>query len=300
MRIAALDLGSNTSLLLIAEVEGRRITRVLLDETRITKLGQGVHANRRFHPEALQRMRECLTDYSGQIKAVECDKVVAVATSAARDVANGHELVDMAAGLGIPVHIISGEREAQLTFEGALSDHPSAEGRAVVDVGGGSTEVIMQKNGVIEGRSIDVGSVRLTEMFIKSQPVNRDTMTKIAQYVQNEFAKAKVNGAEVTELIAVAGTPTTLAALDQERAFDEGLVNGYHMEVDRIQKWIGKLAALSVEEREKLPGMQPKRSDVIVTGALILAGAMRALNQHKITVSTRGVRYGVAQAWQEF
>jgi len=300
MRVAALDLGSNTSLLLVAEVDNGQIGQVLHDETRITKMGQGVHANRRFHPDALKRMQECLRDYAATIKKFECGKVIAVATSAARDVANGNELIDMGRELGIPIHIISGEREAHLTFQGALSDRTGTDGCAVVDVGGGSTEVIFQGPDGFKGTSINVGSVRLTEIFVQRQPVDRDTMTKISQHVQNEFSKAKLSGDLITELVAVAGTPTTLAALDLQQAFDEKLVNGYKLDIDRIQKWVGKLAALTIEERERLPGMQAKRSDVIVTGALILAGAIRSLGKSQITVSTRGVRYGVAQAWQEF
>lgn len=300
MRVAALDLGSNTSLLLIAEVNESQITKVVIDETRITKLGQGVHASRRFHPDALARMRECLVDYSQKIKAQGCEKVIAVATSAARDVTNGNELVDMGRELGIPVHIIEGAREAALTFRGALSDRTSVEGCAVVDVGGGSTEIIFQGADGLKGQSIDVGSVRLTEMYIKAHPIDRTAMTKISQYVQTEFAKVKLSGTIITDLVAVAGTPTTLAALEQQRDFEENLINGYKLSVDRIQNWIGRLAKMTIEEREKLPGMQPKRSDVIVTGALILAGAVRALGQSEITVSTRGVRYGVALAWQDF
>ncbi len=300
MRVASLDLGSNTSLLLIADMEGSRVTKVVLDETTITKMGQGVHASRSFHPDALIRMRECLADYSLKIKSNHCDKVIAVATSAARDVANGSELIEMGRELGIPIHIIEGSREAELTFNGALSDRASGQGCAVVDVGGGSTEVIFQGPEGLKGQSLDVGSVRLTEMYIKAQPIDRTAMTKISQYVQTEFAKVKLHGTVITELVAVAGTPTTLAALDQQKDFNEDLVNGYKLTVDRIQNWIGKLAKMTIDERQKLPGMQPKRADVIVTGALILAGAVRALGKSEITVSTRGVRYGVAQAWQEF
>src|SRR5262249_6939279 len=151
MRVAALDLGSNTSLLLIAQMEGARLVRVLHDETTITKMGQGVHANRRFHPEALARLDACFASYAKTIRELKCDKVVAVATSAARDVSNGHELLDLGKKHGIPIHIISGDKEAQLTFKGALCDRESTIGIAVVDVGGGSTEIICEQNGVPKG-----------------------------------------------------------------------------------------------------------------------------------------------------
>ncbi len=300
MRVAALDLGSNTTLLLIAEVEGGAIQSVVHDETRITKLGQGVHASRKFHPDALSRMRECLADYGQKIKAHQCEKVIAVATSAARDVSNGHELIEMAQGFGIPVHIIAGQREAELTFRGALSDRSSTEGAAVVDVGGGSTEIIFANDGRARGQSIDVGSVRLSEMFISTHPIRSEEINKVSAYVAEQFAKVELSASAVKEIVAVAGTPTTLACLEQKKDFAVDRVNGYNLSLGQIEEWIRRLAAMTVEEREKLPGMEPKRSDVIVVGSLILAGAVRALKQRQVTVSTRGVRYGVALAWSEF
>lgn len=300
MRIAALDLGSNTSLLLIAEVEGGFVQRVLLDETTITKLGQGVHANRRFHPEALERMRECLGRYSQLIRQHACDKTVAVATSAARDVSNGQELVKMAESLAIPLHIIAGDREAELTYHGALSDRKEKEGLAVVDVGGGSTEIIRSRGKEIFGQSVDVGSVRLTEMFVRTHPIAKDDLMATEEYVRQQFATLRPHAEGVREVVAVAGTPTTLAALEQKIPFEESRINGYPLSLSQIEAWTSRLAAMTVEERERLPGMQPKRSDVIVAGSQILAAALRALRQDRLTVSTRGVRYGVALAWQEF
>jgi exopolyphosphatase/guanosine-5'-triphosphate,3'-diphosphate pyrophosphatase len=299
MRVAALDLGSNTSLLMIAEMDGRRIERVLHDETTITKLGQGVHAHRRFHPEALQRMQDCLSRYASTIAQHRCEKVIAVATSAARDVSNGQELLSLGARLQIPIHIIDGQREAQLTFEGALSDRGNTRGISVIDVGGGSTEIIASRDGQPRGTSVDVGSVRLTELFVKRQPIPSEQLQEIRAYASVAFQKAPLPEAE-QEVVAVAGTPTTLAALDQRREFDENFVHGYRLKLSTIDEWIERLAKMSVEERERLPGMQPKRSDVIVTGSIILATAIRALGREEVTVSTRGVRYGVALEWQSF
>lgn len=300
MKVAALDLGSNTSLLLIADVEGGQIKRVIHDETRVTKLGQGVHTQRKFHPEALERMRACLTEYSAVIKVMGCENVVAVATSAARDVSNGHELIEMGQRLAIPIHIISGEREAQLTFRGALCDRSTTERIAVIDVGGGSTEIISESEGVARGTSVDVGSVRLTELFVKNHPVPADQRARVRDYVQNAFKKAPLPQGPFNEVVAVAGTPTTLAAVEQAIEFDERRVHGYKLSLPIIESWIERLSQMTIEQREALPGMQPKRADVIVTGAEILAEAIRTLGRLEVTVSTRGVRYGVALAWQDF
>lgn len=300
VRIAALDLGSNTSLLLIAEVKDRRIEQVLHDETRVTKLGQGVHSQRKFHLEALERMKTCLSDYSRTIREFNCDHVVAVATSAARDVSNGHELIEMGQRFSIPIHIITGEKEAQLTFRGALCDRDTTDDIAVIDVGGGSTEIISETKGSVRGTSVDVGSVRLTELFVKNHPVPPDQRASVRAYVKEAFQKAPLPKGSFHKVVAVAGTPTTLAAVDQKRDFDETLVHGYRLSLSTIEVWIERLAQMTIEEREKLPGMQPKRADVIVTGAEILCEAIRALGKQEVTVSTRGVRYGVALAWQDF
>lgn len=300
MRVAALDLGSNTSLLLIADVKDGRIGRVIRDESVVTKMGQGVNTARAFHPDALRRMRETLTEYRRLIDENRCDKIVAVATSAARDVKNADELFKIGRDLKIPIHIITGDQEARITFKGAVCDRADHKGLAVIDVGGGSTEIIRSEGGRLIGRSVDVGSVRLTEMFIRSQPIPRDQLNAIRAHVENQFEKAAPDAAGLREVLAVAGTPTTLAAVDQRRDFSDDLVNGYTLSREKIEAWVEQMAAMTVEAREKLPGMQPKRADVIVTGSLILLGAMKALGQNQVTVSTRGVRYGVALEWQNF
>jgi exopolyphosphatase/guanosine-5'-triphosphate,3'-diphosphate pyrophosphatase len=301
MKVAALDLGSNTSLLLIAEVEGSVLKRVLHDETRITRMGQGVHATRRLHPEALSRLEACFEDYSATIKSVGAERVIAVATSAARDVSNGHELITLGAKHGIPIHIVSGRREAELTFRGALCDRSDTNGVVVIDVGGGSTEIIAapKGDGEPEGMSIDVGSVRLSELFVKADPIAPQERREVQSYADQAFARVHMP-TEISEAVAVAGTPTTLAALDQRIEFQEKLIHGYQLTQQKIDHWIETLSALTVDQRQALPGMEPKRADVIVTGTVILRAAMRALGVSQVTVSTRGVRYGVALAWESF
>lgn len=299
MRIAALDLGSNTSLLFIADIVNGEIQQVLCDETTVTKMGQGVHQTRQLHPEALDRLNVCFKRYADLIQAHGAEKTIAVATSAARDVKNASELENLCAKYKFPLHIISGDQEARLTFLGALSDRQRIEGTGVIDVGGGSTEIIYQSGGKIAGKSVDVGSVRLTELCVTKQPISPREIEAIHEYASSQFAKSRLQ-MPLEEVVAVAGTPTTLAALDQQRDFDELFVHGYILNETILEHWIERLARLSVEEREGLPGMQPKRGDVIVTGSIILLEAMRALGAHQVRVSTRGVRYGVALNWQEF
>jgi exopolyphosphatase/guanosine-5'-triphosphate,3'-diphosphate pyrophosphatase len=296
MRVAALDLGSNTSLLLIAEVESGQISKVISDHTTVTKMGQGVHHAKRFHPDALTRVKECLQEYRRIIDLSHVDKVLAVATSAARDVENQSELIKITSDLKIPLEIISGDREARMTFLGAVSDVPVHEGVAVIDVGGGSTELIVQNNGEIHGVSVNVGSVRLADLFVKTNPIPFKDLQAAKEYAKEKFneGKSRLNSIRPKRVIGVAGTPTTLAALEWNEPFSEEKVHGFKLNVDTIDKWIDTMAPLSIAEREKFKGLQPKRADVIVLGSIALREAMRALDCRELTVSVRGVRYGLA------
>lgn len=295
MKVAALDLGSNTFLLLIAEVEQHKVTKVYLDETQVVRLGQGVNTSRQFHPEALDRAESCFKDFSRLIKDHQVDKVVAVATSAARDVENGAEFLKLGERYGIPIQIISGEQEAWLTFNGALGDRSDYGQIAVIDVGGGSTEVIVGGSAdQIKERSVDVGSVRLTEMFVSAQPITPAELQSMSAYAKGQFSIIQDDLHGLDEVIAVAGTPTTMACVIEGRDFSEAWVNGFVLDQQTLRLWIEKMATMSVEERQSLKGMPAKRADVIVTGASILLAAMEALGHNNVTVSTRGVRYGAA------
>lgn len=298
MKVAALDLGTNTFILLIAEVREGRIEKVLHDEVRIVRLGQGVHQSRRFHPEALERAEACFKDFSQVIRKYDVSRTLACATSAARDVQNGQDLIDIAARHGIPVEIISGEQEAEYTFTGTLRGELEAPAM-IVDTGGGSTEYILGEGSKIVARkSLDIGSVRLTEMFVTQHPIAPSEIKKMTSYIDEQLKLAKSalpSRASGAKLIAVAGTPTTLAAIDQGLPFETERVDGYRIPVERIEAWAKRLAAMKVEERQHLAGMEPKRADVIVAGALILMQSARAFAAKEIEVSTRGLRYGVAK-----
>lgn len=298
MKVAALDLGTNTFLMLIAEVVDGKLQKINRDEIEVTRLGQGVHQNRMFHQDALMRTEECFRRYSQIIQQEKVDEVIAVATSAARDVGNREEFFALGRKYGIPIAVIPGQLEADLTFLGATFDLPTASGRAVIDVGGGSTEIIGRLNDRVEGFSFDVGSVRLTEMFITKHPIQEMELQNLEKHVQNVFNDGadKLPKGRIEEIIAVAGTPTTLAAVIQEQDYSDERVHGYQISTAELKVWQKKLAALSVDERQKLKGMDPKRADVIVAGICILAAAIQALGADRISVSTRGVRFGAALA----
>jgi exopolyphosphatase/guanosine-5'-triphosphate,3'-diphosphate pyrophosphatase len=248
-----------------------------------------VHKNREFHPEALARAEDCFREYAAFIAAEKPEKILAMATSAARDVKNGQALFDLAARYDIPVKIIPGHLEADITFRGATFDLPSQEGVAVIDVGGGSTEVMAQQGGRLQGHSVDVGSVRLTELYAED-------IGKISTHVREAFQEQEKNlpKSPLQKVVAVAGTPTTLAAVAQAKPYSHDSVHGYELSLEQLKHWRDRLAALSLPERRELPGMDPKRADVIVAGATILITALEFLKAPSLMVSDYGVRYGVA------
>jgi exopolyphosphatase / guanosine-5'-triphosphate,3'-diphosphate pyrophosphatase len=296
MRVAAIDLGTNTFLCLVADVRNQKIEKVISDTVKVVRLGQGVHANKKFHVEALARADECLGEFAKEIAKHKVDKIVACATSAARDVSNGEELLKIGRKHGINIEIISGEREAECTFWGTVGREVKGS-VGIIDVGGGSTEFMVgDARGITKKVSVDVGSVRLTELFITQHPVPSDELDKVREYlrtklqpVENEFKNLKFE-----KVIAVAGTPTTIAAIDMGKPFDAESVHGYSLPLTRLDAWTKKLAAMNVEARQKISGMDPKRADVIVAGAAVLSEGCKALGTSELEVSIQGLRYGIA------
>ncbi|MDZ4677341.1 MAG: Ppx/GppA family phosphatase [Oligoflexia bacterium] len=304
MKIAAVDLGTNTFLCLIAEVIGQSPTRslkVIEDVARVVRLGEKVHENRAFLPIALERAARCLTEFQELIKENKVDKVIATATSAARDATNGHKLIQLGRGRGIPIHIIEGRREASLSFAGAVSAVPDAHKRKilVIDVGGGSTELIFSENGnTLKERSFDVGCVRQTEIYLKKDPIDfteYENMKQVVLKVLKEYGRV-----DPDLIIAVAGTPTTLACIDQKISFDDSKVEGHVLTKSRIQELAKELGSLTLEERKKVKGLEPLRADVIVAGCALLECGLDVAQQSELRVSTRGLRYGVALNYESF
>ncbi len=301
MRYAALDLGSNTFLLLICEFDAKGI-KVLSDETRVVRLGQGVNASKKLNPEALQRAEECFKEFSKKIKEYSVDQVRAVATSAARDAENGQELLSLGDKYGIPIEILSGQEEAEMTYLGATFDLPSSDPLTVIDVGGGSTEIMGRSDsGNIQGCSVNVGSVRLTELFVSKHPVSSDELSKLKEYAVQQFVRNRdaLDFVSSSKVVAVAGTPTTLACLEIASAFDEERVHQTTLTLEKLQYWQNKFADLSVDQIKALPGMSPKRADVILAGTTILIAACEVLAVREILVSTKGVRYGLALSMEK-
>ncbi len=296
MRVAAMDLGTNTFLCLLAEGGAQGISKIHKDMVEIVRLGQGVDKNKIFHPYALSRARTCLQKFQKEIEAFQPEKILAVATSAARDVDNSDELFKIGKEYNIPIEIIEGEREAQISFQGALVGFDFKDKNiSVVDIGGGSTEIIIGKNGLIQvQQSLNMGGVRLTEKIISNQPISLEEQNKVKAEIQQQLGKfpAQRNLEASEVLLAVAGTPTALAALELGR-FDSQKVDGFCFTLLQLEKWQNIFATTSVEEK-KIKYNLGGRADIIFAGTTILIELMKKFKFSEVMISTKGVRYGVA------
>lgn len=297
MKVAALDLGSNTFLCLIAEVTKNGIEKIYSDQVEVVRLGQGLSNSKEFHPDALKRAEACLKKFKTIIDNHKPEKILAMATSAARDAKNQIELFKIAEKFQIPLEIIPGDQEARITYQGAVSGLKTEnQNLMVIDIGGGSTEFIFgQGQKLISGESFNIGCVRLTEKFITSQPTADLEIQKTVEYINNDIKKALLNQPEnfkLDEILAVAGTPTSLVAAELGR-FNPDEIDGYQLTLEKLEQWKLKLQNSTVEEKIKL-GIPAGRADVILIGVLILLQTLKMTGLNHIRVSTRGVRYGVA------
>lgn len=297
MKIAALDLGTNSFLCLIVEIKDGQIQKIFSDEVEIVRLGQDVNKTKMFHVEALKRARSCLSKFRKSIDFHQPDRIVAMATSAARDVGNADELFQIGRQLQIPIEIIAGEKEAEITFRGATSGFPKdGKIRAVIDVGGGSTEIIVGKDGkVLAGGSVNVGGIRLTEKFFPRQPPSQEQIESFQLYLREKLSPliVEIKTFHPEEVIAVAGTPTELAAAKLGK-FDSRKIEGMKISLQELGEWRQKFEKTSAEERIQKFHISQGRADIILAGVLIQQMILHMLSVPVMTVSTRGVRFGVA------
>lgn len=294
MKVAAIDMGTNTFLCLILEKSGSRMV-VLKDLHRTVRLGEGVAQYRKFQPSALQRAQVCLETFKSEIEKEGVDKVAAVATAAARDVENSREIFDICDRLEIPLEIIEGVREAELTYQGACFDLPHFEGQQmVVDIGGGSTELILGEGRVIrEAHSLNIGGVKVSEQTALQHPLDNETVKKIDQLINKQLDTLSGFWTNrVEQIITVAGTPTSLAAAELG-AFVEKEIQGYRIGLESLERWRKKLASMTVQEIRDQYQMGG-RADIIYAGTSILWNILKRTNRQEIIVSTKGVRYGLA------
>lgn len=289
--VATFDIGTNSVLCLAAELrDGAVVARD--DRCIITRLGEGVDVHGALQPAAMERTLGALRELSAVARATS--RRAAVGTSALRDATNAADFVRAAEEiLGCPIEVISGKREAELTFAGASAGLGVRGERTIVDVGGGSTEIVRGTVGPEEAVSIDIGSVRLTERFLRSDPPTEVEITTLRSAVRAEVARA--THILRPEIVGVAGTITTLAALALKMAdYDRARVHGYVIAASAVRELADRLARMKVEDRAALVGMPERRALPIAAGALIVAEVLDAARASRLIVSDGGVRYGLA------
>jgi len=301
VRVAAVDCGTNSIRLLIGE-SGPGGTLVELDRrTEIVRLGQGVDATGEFHPDALRRTFTATDGYAALIAdaGVSTDRIRFVATSASRDARNRQEFFDgIQARLGVVPEVITGGTEARLSFTGALSRvRPAAEPVLVMDIGGGSTELIVgtAAGELVSGISLDMGSVRLSERFLKVNPPEPADLAAASTYVDGLLDGTGVDFAGIGTWIGVAGTATTLAGvlLGLER-YDREQVHGARLGVGDLNAMLDRLTSMTVAEIRELPSMHPGRADVITAGTLIATRIAARMAVSELIVSESDILDGVA------
>jgi exopolyphosphatase/guanosine-5'-triphosphate,3'-diphosphate pyrophosphatase len=299
MRVAVVDLGTNSTRLLIADVRDGAVAEADR-RTNVTRLGDGVDAGGRLSPAAIERVLRVAAEYRAAIDELGADHVVAVATSAMRDAENGAELqAALRDRYGIDARVIPGDDEARLTFLGATAGRGGGGETLVIDIGGGSTEFVVGVPGAEPGFHVStrLGVVRQTERHLEDDPPPLDQRGALgreaAEIVASEVPEAV--RAEVRAAIAVAGTATSLAAIDQRlEPYDPERVHGYGLTLGACERMLGELAAMPLGRRREVPGLHPDRAPTIIAGALILTAAMRAFGLDRVEVSERDLLHGAA------
>jgi exopolyphosphatase / guanosine-5'-triphosphate,3'-diphosphate pyrophosphatase len=296
MRVGAVDLGTNTTRLLIADVEDGRV-EVIVRREAITRFGERVDTRHRLLPTALARVRNVLVDYRRETAALGCKRVLTVATSAVRDAENGEAFLgEVEWSYGFATRLLDGEAEAELAFRGVSSSRTIAAPTLVLDVGGGSTELVIGgPEGVASATSLQLGSVRMTERFLATDPPSADELAALTAHVRDALPPLVATAA-----IGVAGTVTTLAALDLGLPeFDAERVHGHRLSREAVERPLARLAALPLAERRLVPALEPERAPVIVAGAVIVREVMRAYELDVLETSVRDLLDGTALAAAE-
>jgi exopolyphosphatase/guanosine-5'-triphosphate,3'-diphosphate pyrophosphatase len=293
MRVGAVDLGTNSTRLLVADVMDGRVDEVVR-RLAITRLGEGVDETHELAPTAVARVHAVLDGYAREAADLGAEHVLVVATSAVRDAANGPSFLgELESRYGWATRLLDGEEEAETTFRGVISERPLAADTLLVDIGGGSTELLIGgPGGVSFAVSLQAGCVRLTERFLATDPPAPGELEAAAAHVRTLLPVLAADAA-----IGVAGTITTVAAIDLGLAeYDPVWIHGHRITRAVVDRVLADLAALPLAEREHVRGLEPARAPVIVGGLVVLREVMKRYGLGEIEASERDILYGTALA----
>jgi exopolyphosphatase/guanosine-5'-triphosphate,3'-diphosphate pyrophosphatase len=304
-RVAAIDIGTVTTRLLVADTDGESVSEVSRITT-VTQLGEGLHATGALSEAGIERVAAAVAGFVSVVRETGADEVAAVATSAARDAANSDALVARLASLGVTLKVIDGPTEARLSFLGATYGL-DGDGILICDLGGGSTELVLGSvhgNGearsvrIAAGRSLDVGSRRVLDMFLASDPPAANELAAAASWIDTRLRPfLAALPAPVGTLITLAGTGTTLSAIQQGLAvYDPAKVHGTRLTRAKVSELRRILGAMDLASRRRVVGMDPQRANVIVAGALILEAVIELAGVEDTAVSEHDILYGLVLA----
>jgi exopolyphosphatase/guanosine-5'-triphosphate,3'-diphosphate pyrophosphatase len=295
-RVAVIDIGTNSTRLLVADVAGGSVQQVERRST-VTRLGRGVDLSGHLSAEAIEDVCAAIAAYVGVIEELGAETVDAIATSAVRDADNGSAFVaELRERFALSARVLAGKEEARSTYLGATSEASPSEPTLVVDIGGGSTELVVGEGSEVSFHdSLQAGVVRHSERCISSDPPTAGELEALAADVRGLIEASVGAGVAVSQGIAVAGTPTSLAAVELGlEPYDPSRVHGHVLALPSIQRMLSRLASVPLAERVEIPGLHPDRAPTIVAGVVILVEVMRAFELEEITVSEHDILYGTA------
>ena len=296
-RWAAIDVGTNSVLLLVAEVHQQRLSRIE-EAFQTTRLGEGFPAQKLLTPQAVKRTIAVIQQYLKKAQQLGAQQVIIFATQVLRHAQNAHSFVEQVKKeTGLEVTILNEAQEALLSFYGALDSLPEVDQPVwVFDVGGGSTEVVYgHASSILYHRSFPVGGVQLRHTFHLSDQISPSEIVEIRNFLADVFDLPAVEDIHPF-ILGIGGTVTTLASVDMRLVeYDFQSVDGHQLSLKRIQELMEQMNSLPLKERQKLPGMEPGRADIIVPATLIVLHLLQRLKKKFLMVSARGLRYGVVK-----
>lgn len=296
-RVGIIDIGSNSIKFFVGEKCEDGTIKTIIDKNDIARLGEGLRETGRISDEALERNAQSVAAFAAEAKENGADTIVSVGTMALRSAANSADFVARVKELcGVEVQIIPGEEEARLSYLAILSGMPVPDGDLIIfDTGGGSTEFIFGKGTELVKRfSVDLGAIRITEKFFSDDPVAAGSVEAAIAEIDKDFAAAGVEGKPV-KLVGMGGTVTSMGAVKHKMVkYDPNVIQGSALTKADIDEQIAEYSKRTVEQRRELPGLQPKRADVILAGACILKDITERLGVDELTISDRGLRHGLA------
>jgi len=295
---AVVDLGSNSGRMIVFRLREGEHLDVIEDARAPLRLARDLRDSDRLGPEAIERTLQALRDFLAVAQGAGATRMIAVATAAVRDAADGPDLVDRARRLGVPLQVIDGEHEARLGFYGAVHDLPVTSG-LTMDVGGGSVELVQFRDRrLARSWSIELGSLRLSDRFLSSDPPQPEELKALRRFVSGALTDAGITELGRSEdLVGIGGTVRNLAKVDMKRSdYPLPLLHGYFLKERKLTALIEDLSARTMKRRAQVPGLNPDRADTVVGGALVIQGILQHVGATRVVVSSRGLREGLAMA----